>query len=376
MHRTDAGSRAGMALRSQRRRMIGTLAGTAALATALAAPGGAFAQKPKVVADKLDGPRQIQVDRGRLYVVEGDAGRVATFNLRTGSRRADAVKGLPLLSGVDLYRGRFFLATGGPQGPQAAPEGAVPTALLRAAAGDDAKRLTNFNAAERKYNPDRQVQFVDGKPVDTLTNPYAVAVSPDTGTAYVSDGGANTVWTRTRKGKVRPFFTPPVITDGACAGAENNPGTTGCDPVPTGITFGPDGFLYVATLGAEVPNAARIYKVHPRTGKVRRTIGGLTGLTGVAVDPRGNVYASELFYNAPPLGEQGPPPGFDPSTVGRVVRISPNGTKKTTSVTMPTGLEWHAGRLYASAWSVASFLGIQDAGQVVTVKRSAFTGKY
>ena len=376
MHRwTNAGSPAGTAYKSLRRRTLGTLAGTVAVATALVAPTGALAQKPKVVADKLDGPRQVQVEDGRVYVVEADAGRVASFNLRTGARRANPVNDVPLLSGVDLYRGRFYLATGVAEGPQA-PEGAVPAALLRAKAGRTARRLADFNAAELKYNPDRQVQLVNGEPVDTLTNPYGVVVDPRTGSSFVTDGGANTVWRRTRRGKVRPFFTPPVITAGACAEAPNNPGTTGCDSVPTGITLGPDGFLYVATLGAEVPNAARIYKVHPRTGKVRRTISGLTGVTGVAVDPRGNVYASELFYNAPPMGEQGPPPGFDPSTVGRVVRISAKGRKTTASVTMPTGLEWHRGRLYASAWSVASFLGIQDAGQVVAVKGSAFTGKY
>ena len=40
---------------------------------------------------------------------------------------------------------------------------------------------------------------------------------------------------------------------------------------------------------------------------------------------------------------------------------------------MPSGLLWHDGALYASAWSIASFLGMPDAGQVVRVDRSAFT---
>jgi hypothetical protein len=39
---------------------------------------------------------------------------------------------------------------------------------------------------------------------------------------------------------------------------------------------------------------------------------------------------------------------------------------------MPTGLTWHDGKLYASAWSVASFVGMQHAGQVVHVHGSAF----
>jgi hypothetical protein len=39
---------------------------------------------------------------------------------------------------------------------------------------------------------------------------------------------------------------------------------------------------------------------------------------------------------------------------------------------MPTGLTWHDGALYASAWSVAGFLGRQHAGQVVRVPAGAF----
>jgi hypothetical protein len=39
---------------------------------------------------------------------------------------------------------------------------------------------------------------------------------------------------------------------------------------------------------------------------------------------------------------------------------------------MPTGLVLKNGQLYSSAWSIASFLGIQHAGQVVKVKESAF----
>ena len=39
---------------------------------------------------------------------------------------------------------------------------------------------------------------------------------------------------------------------------------------------------------------------------------------------------------------------------------------------MPTGLELKQGDLYASTWSIASFLGIQHAGQVVKVRERAF----
>ena len=41
-------------------------------------------------------------------------------------------------------------------------------------------------------------------------------------------------------------------------------------------------------------------------------------------------------------------------------------------VTMPTGLVLSHGSLYASAWSIASFLGLQHKGQVVKVRQGAF----
>jgi hypothetical protein len=58
--------------------------------------------------------------------------------------------------------------------------------------------------------------------------------------------------------------------------------------------------------------------------------------------------------------------------VGAITRISPSGRRTTAQVTMPTGLEYRDGALYATSWSIASFLGIQHAGQVVKVDRRAF----
>jgi hypothetical protein len=66
-----------------------------------------------------------------------------------------------------------------------------------------------------------------------------------------------------------------------------------------------------------------------------------------------------------------PPAGFDPATVGRITRID-HGRITHAQVTMPTGLTYANRRLYSISWSVASFLGIAQAGPVVQVNRSAF----
>src|SRR5690606_31216292 len=147
---------------------------------------------------------------------------------------------------------------------------------------------------------------------------------------------------------------------GGCAGMPNNdPEHPGCDPVPTGLAWGPHGTIYVSTLSAEVPGEGRVYVLDGRSGKVRKVISGFNGPTGVAVSPDGTMYVSEVLHNAPPM--DGPPPDdFDPSTVGRIVKVTRHGDRSYAAVTMPTGLEFHDGKLYASAWSIAPFLGMMD----------------
>jgi hypothetical protein len=100
-------------------------------------------------------------------------------------------------------------------------------------------------------------------------------------------------------------------------------------------------------------------------------IDGLTSVTGVDVASDGTVYVSNVIEGAPE-GEA-PPADFDPATVGELTRISPDDERTTADVTMPTGLELDDGTLYASAWSVAAFLGIPDRGEVQEIDGSAFT---
>jgi hypothetical protein len=104
-------------------------------------------------------------------------------------------------------------------------------------------------------------------------------------------------------------------------------------------------------------------------GEEIRRIEDLTSITGLAVDDNDDVYVSELFYNAP---EGEPGPDFDPTPVGRVVHVDGDGNRRAAAVTLPSGLEFEDGELYASAWSVAIFLGLEDRGEVVHVGDDAF----
>jgi hypothetical protein len=236
--------------------------------------------------------------------------------------------------------------------------------------GGHVKVVADLLAYELKHNPDGQVQFVDGQPVDALSNPFAMTWSK--WGLFVADGGANDVLKiNPRNGHVSTFFAPRTFKDTPecqAPDANSNPGTKGCDPVATGVQV-LRGSVYVSFLGAFAPGAGRVYKLDARTGKVQRVWKGFTAPTGVAATRNGTVYVSNVLAGAP---EGNPGPDFDPSTVGEITRVQ-GGSRTHAQVTMPTGLTVVRGNLYASAWSVAgSFLGMQHAGQVVRVKANAF----
>ena len=360
------------------RRAAVALGVTVAAAVAAVAPGAAAgaatsADAVTVVARNLDGPFGLQfTGKHSLVVTEGDVGDVTAVNTATGAQRT-LLKRLAGPAGVGVWKGRLYVALGEsqPDMPPTTPRPVFSGASVVTAGADGSRprRLADLAAYERRFNPDGQVQFVNGKPVDALSNPFSLNVSNYA--MLVADGGANAVLRVNRTtGRTGTFFVPPTIRTGECARRPNNGGTFGCDSVPTGVAVA-RGSIYVSTLGAEAPGAARIYRLDPRNGRVLQTWGGLTGLTGVAVAPDGTVFASQVLEGAPTT--EGPPPaGFDPSTVGQIVRIQPNGRRTHAQVTMPTGLTWHDGALYASAWSVASFMGMQHAGQVVRVPAGAF----
>jgi outer membrane protein assembly factor BamB len=326
-----------------------------------------------VVSKSLDGPFGLQfVSSTRLLVAEGDTGEITRIDTTNGTQKI-LIKGAGGAAGVALSAGRIFVALGGPDESGAPPAGRFPpsSVLVANADGTGARVLADLLAYEKKHNPDGQVQLVKGKPVDALSNPFSMNVNQYG--LYVADGGANDVLRVNRlTGAVTTFFVPPTVKSKVCLrpGMQANPGTVGCDPVPTGVAAA-RGHIYVSTYGAGSPDGSRIYVLNPTTGKIQQIFKGFTGLTGLTVAADGTIYASEVEYGAPP-GEGPPPPGFNPAKVGRIVRIAPNGTVTYAQVTMPTGLALNGGKLYASTWSIAGFLGIKHAGQIQQVPFSLF----
>ena len=366
--------------------------------TAGADSGGGSADDTVVSIAKegLQGPRQLNDYRGdKVVVAESDSGEVSSVDLGSGAVENLLTFGSPgspgNSQGVDYADGRLFVALGeigggpeaGPPPPVQLPPAGTPVprctkasrapiaeALVIAEPHGSVVQACDLLQYELVVNPDGQTQVdANSVPVDSLSNPYAVLVQHER--ILVADAGANAVLSINRgNGKISTFFVPPVVTDGACAGAENNPAsdkypaTVGCDPVPTGVASGPNGRIYVSTLGALTPGAARVYVLTPGGKEVRR-IEGLNPLTGIAVDHQGVVYASELTGDTPiDMVDPTQPP------VGRIVRINKNGDLSYAPVGLPQGLEFKNGKLYASALSL-----VPDGGQVVRVGLGAFTSK-
>lgn len=327
-------------------RTINTIVLALALTTAMALPAAAQRTQPsdttpEPVVTGLAGPLHISFgSTGRLYIADAFAGEILQADLRRASKHV-VVSGLGFAPGVDVQGSKvYFIASQEPAGPN--DQG---SAELRLAQRGHVTRVADLLAFEVANNPDQQPQV----PGDALSNPYDVLVLPNR-RVLVADAGANDIIEVSRDGVVKTLTPLPVIREGECATETNNGVPNGgCDPVPTAMAWGPDGYLYASGLGGE--KAGRIWKIDVDTGEIVHTYTGLPPLTGVEVDRAGNVYASSLF-------------------AGKIFRITPSGEQTAATVPGPTGLALHRGRLYAG--SVSTDENAPPAGQVFRVPLGAF----
>jgi hypothetical protein len=162
-----------------------------------------------------------------------------------------------------------------------------------------------------------------GGPFDS--NPYGVLA--EAGQTFVADAGANALLRVREHGEVSLVAVFPSL---AVPAGPFNPPFARSDAVPTSVTRGPDGALYVSTLtGAPfLPGVASIYRVFPgHAPQVYAT--GFTQITDVAWGDDGSMYVLQ-YASAPFFG--GP---------GSVIRVWPGGAR----TTVATGLQHPAGLL-------------------------------
>jgi len=130
------------------------------------------------------------------------------------------------------------------------------------------------------------------------SDPADIAVGDD-GTMYIADAGCNCLWSWTEETGLVPFHLWDI---------DDN-------PVPTGVSIGPDGSVYVSFLSGFPfdPESTRIEQ-YSAGGELLQTFEGLTLVTDMLVTDDGTIYAVEM---AAGLGDS----GFIPDS-GRVVTVS------------------------------------------------------
>lgn len=320
--------------------------------------GAMVASKHRVIQDGLDNPRQLSLKRnGALVIAEAGHGSYNKKNC-TGSGQEAQCIGLSGKVSV-RYQGKLrrvmtHLASAagadgsfavGADGASKKPGGnyqaiiayAPPEAFLGglpgrrqagkllARNGDRNRIVADLARFERNHDP-------DGEGFDS--NPYSVLALRHQ--SLVADAAGDYI-ASVRRGHVRLWATLPEYGKRV-------------DAVPTVVSLGGDGNVYVGELHSEIPKEARVWK-YDRQGKALRSWGGFTTVTGVARTKGGTLYVSELF---------GGRCGFDqiPDCFpGRVVKVAPNGQRSTMSVPFPAGIAARGDRVVVSAFSTSPATG-------------------
>jgi hypothetical protein len=352
------------AVRSRGRAAALVLGSIAAIAAASFVPSDGIAatsssarphfSKHIAVASGLDNPRQLSL-AGNGDVIVAEAGRGSNDGQhcqgtgenafcvgRTGAiTRIHAGKAHRVVTGLLSGAGKdgsfavgsdgagkraggpyFAIVTFAP--PDIVPQG-VPGwqsgKLLKATKGGKPKVVANITKFERTQDPDGE--GFDSNPYSLLALKKQVLVSDAAGDYIAS----------VRHGKVSLWATLPEY------GKK-------IDAVPTVVTRGNDGNIYVGELHSEKRGEAKVWQ-YDRNGNVTGSWNHFTTVTGVARAKDGSLYVSELFGGNCKFSQI---PDCFP---GRVVRIEPDGTRTYRKVPFPAGIVVTHGKVFVAAFSIS-----------------------
>jgi hypothetical protein len=325
------------------RRFLGIVLGLVALLVS----GGVAAAQPKlrVVASGLDNPRGLAIGpAGAIYVAEagrggsspcvpspeGDGevcvgGTGALTRIAHGSKHR-ILSGLPSVANPDdgaeaigpsdvaLRRaGGGFFTVGLGADPaaraQLGPLGPDFGRLYRFTRKRHVRRVADIAGFEAANNPD------GGEP-DSNPN----SVFNRRGRIAVVDAGGNDLLRVRKNGHISTLAVFKNRNVPAPPGIPGLPPVIPMQPVPTAVVVGPDGAYYVSQLTGFPfpPGLARIYRVVPGH-KPKVVADGLTNVTDLAFGPNGSLYVVEIAKNGLLSGD----------TTGALIRIKPNGSRKT-----------------------------------------------
>jgi sugar lactone lactonase YvrE len=149
--------------------------------------------------------------------------------------------------------------------------------------------LADIAAFEASQNPDGS-KNPDGSP-DLNSNPFALVVRG--GDTYVTDAGGNSLLKADAANQVSLVHVFPEEL------------VTGAQAVPTGMTIGPDGALYITQLSGFpfAPGSADVFR-YDFTNPVTRFAGGFSNLIDIAAGPDEALYLLQYSndFFGPPSG--------------------------------------------------------------------------
>ncbi|MBZ5740219.1 ScyD/ScyE family protein [Nocardioides mangrovi] len=328
-----------------------TLAGGLIAAPAVAAPPP---PTPTTLADGLLSPLSLAISGHGALVTQNFGGTLDLVRPDGTTTNLYASTGGNEVGGVSVRKGRIVFTETSSDPDTGEPADSWVKVLTKSGA----HTLAHVRAYENATNPDSVNTYgitdLDADcaaqwPADQFgpvtytglpdSHPYATFQTKHT--TYVADAGMNAVLAISPWGHIRTVAVlPPVpvtITQDLATGL----GAPDCvvghtyygEPVPTDVQVGPHGQLYVTTegggIGEQVPLGS-VYKIDPWHGTTTLVAGGLATPTGLAVNPRGDVYVAELFG-------------------GKISKIDRHGTVSTyAEVGLPGAVELSYGKLYAT----------------------------
>jgi hypothetical protein len=178
------------------------------------------------------------------------------------------------------------------------------------------------------------------------SNPYGVLALP--GKVIVADAGANALFEISANGSIRTLAVFPE---------QPFPGGPPRDAVPTTVVLGADGDYYVSQLtgGPFSVGAANVFRVPAEGGDPEVVLEGFTNVIDIAFGPDGSLYVLQI---AEPL--------FSALDKGKIIRVSPDGTRTTLNVALfaPGGIAIAKdGTIYVTNFSIAP-----GGGQVLAIR--------
>ncbi len=310
--------------------------GVAALASAVGVPGALAKPKPpvqstpQVVATGLDSPRHVRFSPdGSLYVVEagrgGDLGCAdnpelgtlclgmsgAVTLVRDNGADERVLSGLPSITGSDTLGPSDIAFTGNQKFVLSIGLGG--DVAFRDAYGADGALLGTLVAGKLKQGG--VSLFADVLANEAATNPDGTDINSDPtgftrdGDGYIlADSGGNAVVRANHKGAFTTVTALPSVDMLAPPFLGLPPGTMiPADSVPTAVTRGPDGALYISELTGFPfqQGAASIFRIVPGQAPTVYA-SGLTNVTDLGFASDGTLYAVEIsstgLLNTPPIG--------------------------------------------------------------------------